>query len=76
MIVVRAHMEGSKMLVLSRKLNQRILIGDDIVITIVDLDFGKVRVGVDAPANVRVDREEVAIKKGLKTPPTEKGESC
>jgi carbon storage regulator len=51
------------MLVLSRRIGERIVIGDDIVIQITDIDFraGKVKVGIDAPQGVRVDREEVRI---------------
>ena len=47
------------MLVLSRHRDERIIIGDSIVVTIVDIRGDKVRLGIDAPANVRVDREEV-----------------
>tara|TARA_R110002167_G_scaffold61913_4_gene174941 strand:- start:40322 stop:40501 length:180 start_codon:yes stop_codon:yes gene_type:complete len=47
------------MLVLSRKLNERICIGDNIVITIIQLRGDKVRVGIEAPDEVRIDREEV-----------------
>lgn len=47
------------MLVLSRKLGERIWIGDDVCITLVDIDRGKVRVGIEAPRAVPVYREEV-----------------
>jgi carbon storage regulator len=47
------------MLVLSRKRNQRILIGDSIVITVIEVESGRARIGVSAPKGVRVDREEV-----------------
>ncbi|MCB9807772.1 carbon storage regulator CsrA [Candidatus Peribacteria bacterium] len=47
------------MLVLSRKRNQQIIIGDGIVITIVDIRNDKVRVGIDAPEHVPVHRQEV-----------------
>lgn len=46
------------MLVLARFEGQRIIIGDDIVITIVDAK-GRVKVGVEAPKHVPVNREEV-----------------
>ena len=48
------------MLVLSRKIGQKIHIGDDITICIVGIDGGQVKIGIDAPKSVRVDREEIA----------------
>lgn len=53
------------MLVLSRKTNEVITIGDDIRIMIVGVRGEKVRVGIVAPANVKVHRSEVydAIKR-------------
>lgn len=47
------------MLVFNRKLGETICIGDDIRVTIVNLRNGMVRVGIDAPASVKVHREEV-----------------
>jgi carbon storage regulator len=47
------------MLVLSRNLNESVMIGDDIVITIVDIRGGKVRLGIEAPPDVAVHRREV-----------------
>lgn len=47
------------MLVLSRKKNERIMIGDDVVITIVEIRGDTVRVGIDATKDVPVHREEV-----------------
>lgn len=53
------------MLVLSRKKNESIIINDNITITIVDIRGDKIRIGVEAPAEVTVHREEVykAIQK-------------
>ena len=48
------------MLVLSRSPGERILIGDDVVITIVRIGPNSVRVGVDAPSSVNIAREEIA----------------
>jgi len=48
------------MLVLTRKLQERIQIGDDITITVVQIKGNRVRVGVEAPKNVRVVRGELA----------------
>jgi len=50
---------GRAILVLSRKRGERIHIGEDIVITVVDVDRGKVRIGVEAPRDVPVYRQEL-----------------
>lgn len=47
------------MLVLSRRQDERIVIGDQIVITIVEIRGDKVRVGIEAPRDVPVHRREV-----------------
>lgn len=56
------------MLVLSRKRDERIVIGENITITIVDVRGDKVRLGIDAPQEVPVHRSEVLerIKAGQK----------
>jgi carbon storage regulator len=51
------------MLVLTRKVNETIQIGDDIFVTITDLKKDKVRIGITAPNNVPVDRQEIADAK-------------
>jgi carbon storage regulator len=52
------------MLVLSRKKNEVIIIGDNIVVTVVSIQGDKVRLGIEAPKDVSVHRREVydAIK--------------
>ena len=50
------------MLVLTRMQGERIVIDDDIVITICQISDNHVRVGIDAPKDVRVHREEVYRK--------------
>lgn len=47
------------MLVLSRKLGEKIHIGDNIVITVVNIERGKIRLGIDAPRDVPVYRQEL-----------------
>ncbi|MDM7885564.1 MULTISPECIES: carbon storage regulator CsrA [Curtobacterium] len=47
------------MLVLTRKVGERILVGDDIVITVLDSRGDGVRIGIDAPRGVKIQREEV-----------------
>lgn len=47
------------MLVLTRKKDEGIIIGDSISITIVDIKSGQVRVGIDAPADTRIFRREL-----------------
>ena len=52
------------MLILSRKINEKIMIGDNIAVSIVEIRGDQVRVGIDAPKNIKVFRQEVfdAIK--------------
>lgn len=47
------------MLVLSRQRDESIVIGDHIVVTIVDIRGDKVRLGINAPADVPVHRQEI-----------------
>jgi carbon storage regulator len=47
------------MLVLSRKLNEKIVIDGGIVVTVVKIDRNQVRLGIEAPGNVRIFREEI-----------------
>ncbi len=47
------------MLVLSRKLNEKIVIGGGIVITVVKIDRNQVRLGIEAPGHIPVYREEI-----------------
>jgi carbon storage regulator len=47
------------MLILSRKTNEKIMIGDDISVSIIEIRGDQVRIGVDAPKTVKVFRQEV-----------------
>ena len=65
------------MLVFSRHRDESIMIGDDIVVTIVDISGDKVRLGINAPQDIPVHRQEVyeaiqrTINKPSQTDPTE-----
>ncbi len=50
------------MLVLSRKVNEKIVIDGGIVITVVKVEGGQVRLGIEAPSDVKVYREELLTK--------------
>lgn len=50
------------MLVLTRKAGESLLIGDDIRVTIISADNEKVRVGIEAPGDRRIFREELLTK--------------
>ena len=63
------------MLVLSRKKNESIKINDDITIVVVEISRDKVRLGVEAPKSVIVDRLEVFEAKARKRKEAQDGES-
>ncbi len=50
------------MLILTRKLGERINIGDDIVITLVEIKGAQVKLGVDAPKSIAIHRHEIYEK--------------
>ncbi len=47
------------MLILSRKVNEKVIIGDDITVSIIEVRGDQVRIGIDAPKKVKVFRQEV-----------------
>ena len=47
------------MLVLTRRPGESIVIGNDIVVTVVEIKGGQVRIGINAPRDVQVHREEI-----------------
>ena len=61
------------MLVLSRKVGERILIGDHIAVTVVRVGPGLVRLGVEAPADMPIVREEIKEQLKQDAPPPQLG---
>ncbi len=51
------------MLILTRRVGETLMIGDDVTVTVVAIAGNQVRIGVNAPANVIVDREEIAERR-------------
>ena len=51
------------MLILTRRPGETIRIGDDIEVTVINVYASQVRIGVNAPKHVVIDREEIAIRK-------------
>jgi len=47
------------MLVLARKLDESIIIGDNIVVKVISIDRGVVKLGIDAPSNISIVRNEL-----------------
>lgn len=56
------------MLILTRKPGEVIRIGNDITVTVLGVNGQQVRLGIDAPKDVPVDREEIAIRKAARMP--------
>ncbi len=56
------------MLVLTRKLMEKLFIGDDICVTVVRLEGGQVRLGIDAPRDVSVVRAELVPERQSASP--------
>ena len=59
------------MLVLSRKLGEKIVIGDNILVTVVKIDRNQIRIGIEAPHEVPVYREEILPAKAAPVEATE-----
>jgi carbon storage regulator len=55
--------EHTVMLILTRKLGETIRIGDDIAVTVLSVHGTQVRLGIAAPRDVAVEREEIAKRK-------------
>ena len=50
------------MLILTRRVGERLMIGDDVIVTVLGVRGNQVRIGVDAPKNVAVHREEIHMR--------------
>ena len=54
------------MLILTRRLTETLVIGDSVTVTVLDIKGGRVRIGVNAPRDVAVQREEIFQRTGTK----------
>ncbi len=63
------------MLVLSRKVGEKILIGDQISVTVVRLGQGAVRIGVEAPDDLTIVREEIRHRASAESDKIESADS-
>jgi carbon storage regulator len=61
------------MLVLTRKIGEQVVIGDNIRVTVVSVGPGRVKIGIEAPSNVSVDRAEIHEKKLIERAPAQIG---
>lgn len=57
------------MLVLTRKTGEQIIIADNIRLTVISVGPGRVKIGIEAPPTVKVDRQEIHEKKKFETAP-------
>lgn len=64
------------MLILTRRVGETLMIGDNVTVTVLGIKGSSVRLGIEAPREVPVDREEIAERKraeGAITPAAERG---
>ena len=47
------------MLILTRRVSETLMVGDDVTVTVLDVKSNQVRIGIDAPKEVAVHREEI-----------------
>ena len=51
--------KGIIMLLLTRRVGEKLIIGDDVTVTVLGVKGNQVRIGIEAPRNVSVNREEI-----------------
>ena len=47
------------MLILTRKVNESLMVGDDVTLTVLGIKGGQIRIGINAPRDIEVHRQEV-----------------
>ena len=64
------------MLILTRRVQEAIMIGDDVTVTVLSVKGQQVRLGIDAPREIEVHREEIfhRVKNGIPRPETTSGD--
>jgi carbon storage regulator len=55
-------MEVKLMLILTRKVNETLMVGDDVSVTVLAIKGGQIRIGINAPRDVGVHRQEIYEK--------------
>ena len=63
MKLLNSHCANKLMLILTRRAGEALRIGDDIEVTVMAVNGSQVRIGIKAPRDVAVDREEIAERK-------------
>lgn len=58
----KINQEMSKMLILTRRIGETLMVGEEVTVTVLGVNGNQVRIGVDAPKNVEVHREEIYNK--------------
>jgi carbon storage regulator len=57
------------MLILTRRIGEMLCIGPDVTVTVISVNGNQVRIGIAAPSDVRIDREEIRARKDAGFPP-------